>query len=255
MVRRWNDGPWVPSVGQSTQNWVSNVGTTDVQNGMSMERQTVVHTVIRQFYKICVQLTHGPRATVRRPRTSGKNSERENLSFVRGFKLSSRFNGVRPIAPVNAPAKESVARGCGRDRGRGRARGRVRERAAPTRDGASVGDAPRNKAHHAHHDVIEENIEVEDKENVGQIQFAMTASTGNYSGTPPHNIIQDSQGVAPSAESRPSIDRTCYKCGEPMHMRRDCPHPRMMESAQQQTRVVVTTGNGNNGRGHPQGGR
>ncbi|XP_049394681.1 uncharacterized protein LOC125858968 [Solanum stenotomum] len=42
---------------------------------------------------------------------------------------------------------------------------------------------------------------------------------------------------------------------EPVHMRRDFSHPRMLDSVQQQTRVVVPTGNSNNGRGRPQGGR
>uniref|UniRef100_M1DHC6 'chromo' domain containing protein n=1 Tax=Solanum tuberosum TaxID=4113 RepID=M1DHC6_SOLTU len=64
------------------------------------------------------------------------------------------------------------------------------------------------------------------------IQSVMPASTGNYSGTPPHNLIHDSQGVAPSAGSKESFDCTCYNCGEPEHMRRDYPHPRVMDSAQ-----------------------
>ncbi|KAH0673662.1 hypothetical protein KY284_024749 [Solanum tuberosum] len=87
------------------------------------------------------------------------------------------------------------------------------------------------------------------------IQSTMPTSPGNYSGTPPHNLIQDSQGVVPLAESKPSFDRTCYNCGELGHMRRDCPHPRMMDSAHQQTRGMVPAGNGNNGRGRAQGGR
>ncbi|WMV59252.1 hypothetical protein MTR67_052637 [Solanum verrucosum] len=87
------------------------------------------------------------------------------------------------------------------------------------------------------------------------IQFAMPASTGNYSGTPPHNLIQDSQGDAPSTGSRPSFDRTWYNYGEPRHMRKDCPHLRVLDSAQQQTRAVVPTRNSNNGRGRSQGGR
>ncbi|TMW87689.1 hypothetical protein EJD97_019612 [Solanum chilense] len=38
--------------------------------------------------------------------------------------VNTRFNGIRPIALVNAPSEESTARGCsrGRDRGRGRRR-------------------------------------------------------------------------------------------------------------------------------------
>ncbi|KAH0680945.1 hypothetical protein KY285_022559 [Solanum tuberosum] len=86
------------------------------------------------------------------------------------------------------------------------------------------------------------------------IQSDMPTSAGSYSETPSHNF-QDSQGVAHSMGGRPSFDRTCYNCGEPRHMRRDCPHPRVFESMQQQSRVVLPAGNGNNGRGCPQGGR
>uniref|UniRef100_M1DDR0 'chromo' domain containing protein n=1 Tax=Solanum tuberosum TaxID=4113 RepID=M1DDR0_SOLTU len=64
------------------------------------------------------------------------------------------------------------------------------------------------------------------------IQSDMPASTGNYSGTPPQNLIQDSQGATPSMGSRPSFDRTCYNCGEPGHMRSDCSLPRMLDSVQ-----------------------
>uniref|UniRef100_M1DXP0 Uncharacterized protein n=1 Tax=Solanum tuberosum TaxID=4113 RepID=M1DXP0_SOLTU len=60
--------------------------------------------------------------------------------------VNTRFNGVRPVAPINAPAEESAARGRGQVRGRGR--GRV----APNRDGVPVGDAPRNEAPHAYHE-------------------------------------------------------------------------------------------------------
>uniref|UniRef100_M1DFB5 'chromo' domain containing protein n=1 Tax=Solanum tuberosum TaxID=4113 RepID=M1DFB5_SOLTU len=35
--------------------------------------------------------------------------------------VNTRFNGVRPVDPVNAPAEESAARGRSRGRGRGRA--------------------------------------------------------------------------------------------------------------------------------------
>uniref|UniRef100_M1DTA3 'chromo' domain containing protein n=1 Tax=Solanum tuberosum TaxID=4113 RepID=M1DTA3_SOLTU len=38
------------------------------------------------------------------------------------------------------------------------------------------------------------------------IKSTIPASTGNNSGTPPHNLIQDSYGVTPSADSRPSFE-------------------------------------------------
>ncbi|KAH0674816.1 hypothetical protein KY290_024668 [Solanum tuberosum] len=57
--------------------------------------------------------------------------------------------------------------------------------------------------------------------------------------------------------SRPYFDRTCYNCGEPGHMRRYCPYPRVLDSAQQQSRAVRGrggrgNGNGNRGRGNAQ---
>uniref|UniRef100_M1D8W7 Uncharacterized protein n=1 Tax=Solanum tuberosum TaxID=4113 RepID=M1D8W7_SOLTU len=50
--------------------------------------------------------------------------------------VNTRFNGVRPVAPVNAPIEESASRGRGCGKGRGRARDRGRGRVEPTRDGA-----------------------------------------------------------------------------------------------------------------------
>uniref|UniRef100_M1DFF1 Uncharacterized protein n=1 Tax=Solanum tuberosum TaxID=4113 RepID=M1DFF1_SOLTU len=61
------------------------------------------------------------------------------------------FNDVKTVDPVNAPAEESTERGRGRRRGRGRARYRGRGRVTPNRDGAPIGDAPRNEAPPAHH--------------------------------------------------------------------------------------------------------
>lgn len=76
---------------------------------------------------------------------------------------------------------------------------------------------------------------------VKQIQCAMLASTCNYSGSPSYNFM-DSHGVTPSTGSRPSCDRTCYNYGELGAMRRDCPHPLVLDSMQQLSRVVVTLG-------------
>ncbi|KAH0702090.1 hypothetical protein KY285_016368 [Solanum tuberosum] len=53
--------------------------------------------------------------------------------------------------------------------------------------------------------------------------------------------------------SRLSRDRTCFNYGELGHMRRDCPHPRVFDSRQHPSRAMVPAGNGNNGRGRPQG--
>ncbi|WMV37214.1 hypothetical protein MTR67_030599 [Solanum verrucosum] len=55
-----------------------------------------------------------------------------------------------------------------RGRGRGRARGRGRGRVAPSRGGASVENDPRKEKPFVHPEEIEENIEVENDEDVGQ---------------------------------------------------------------------------------------
>ncbi|KAH0730222.1 hypothetical protein KY289_001410 [Solanum tuberosum] len=286
--------------------------------------------------------------------------------------VNTRLNGVRPVAPVNAPAEESAARGRSRYRGRGRARGRGRGRVVPARDRVPVKKIPKNEAPLVHHEEIEEDIEVENVEEAGQEEEVQDETTdvpliapvlarqimsflkglvgprllssaqatqahanpsvvitapkvggtrgndaffypllgsvmtdcyerlhklgtvhlhgvefvafqlqekyvprtlrdhkkdefmaleqggrnfnevtdfvkkvkgvrrdgqakalakraknsGNYPRTPSHNLIQDSQGVALSTGGRPSFDRTCYNCGEPGHMRRDCLYPR-----------------------------
>uniref|UniRef100_M1DHA3 Uncharacterized protein n=1 Tax=Solanum tuberosum TaxID=4113 RepID=M1DHA3_SOLTU len=81
------------------------------------------------------------------------------IKFLRGFKI--------------VLSERSRSR-----QGRGRAKGRGRERAAPTRDEASVGDAPRNEAPLAHHEEVEENAEVEEEENVGQEKEVQAETTG-----------------------------------------------------------------------------
>ncbi|WMV08779.1 hypothetical protein MTR67_002164 [Solanum verrucosum] len=92
--------------------------------------------------------------------------------------VNTRFNGIRPIAPVNAPAKKSAARVRSRGRGRERARGRGRGREAPTRDRSPVENALRNEAPLAHHKEVEENKEVENEENVGQEEEVQADTTG-----------------------------------------------------------------------------
>uniref|UniRef100_M1DBS8 'chromo' domain containing protein n=1 Tax=Solanum tuberosum TaxID=4113 RepID=M1DBS8_SOLTU len=91
--------------------------------------------------------------------------------------VNTMFNDVRPVAPVNAPAKQSATRGHGRGMGRERVRGRGRERVTPTRDGAPVKNAPRNEAPLVHHEEVEENVEVENEKNVGQEEEVQTETT------------------------------------------------------------------------------
>ncbi|XP_049391919.1 uncharacterized protein LOC125856420 [Solanum stenotomum] len=180
--------------------------------------------------------------------------------------VNTRFNAIRPVAPVNAPAEESAPRG--RGPGRGRGHGRV----APAGNGAPFENAPMNENPSTHDEEIVENVEDMGQEEECFLLFKQLklpliplllalrprrvkrerfreANTGSQANsvlyaTPSHNVIQDSQGVAPSADSRPSFDRTCYNCGEPGHMRRDCSHPLVLDSAQQQSKAVdknVTT--------------
>uniref|UniRef100_M1DV45 'chromo' domain containing protein n=1 Tax=Solanum tuberosum TaxID=4113 RepID=M1DV45_SOLTU len=78
--------------------------------------------------------------------------------------VNTHCNGVRPVAPVNEPTEKSAARGCVRGRGRGRARGRGRGRVALTSDGAPVENAPRDEVPPTHHEVVEENLEIEEEE-------------------------------------------------------------------------------------------
>ncbi|KAH0743175.1 hypothetical protein KY290_031168 [Solanum tuberosum] len=156
-----------------------------------------------------------PSFTLGSPRARGKNQEWEKSSFLGGFKLCSRsgatyrrtygirchvrhtnldrephtatltvwmvntrFNDFGHVAPVNALAKESAAGFHDRGRGRVRARGRGRGRVSPTRDGATIENVPRNENPHVHHEEIEENVEVEDEENVGQEKEVQAETTG-----------------------------------------------------------------------------
>ncbi|WMV29012.1 hypothetical protein MTR67_022397 [Solanum verrucosum] len=91
--------------------------------------------------------------------------------------VRTRFNGIRPVAPVNAPAEESAARGRNQGRDRERVRGRGRGRVMPTRDGAPVKDAPRNEAPLVHHEEVEKNIEVKHDEVVGQEEEVQAYTT------------------------------------------------------------------------------
>uniref|UniRef100_M1DLC1 'chromo' domain containing protein n=1 Tax=Solanum tuberosum TaxID=4113 RepID=M1DLC1_SOLTU len=93
--------------------------------------------------------------------------------------VNTKFNSVRPVAPVNAPVEESAARDRGQGRSRGRARGRGRGRLEPTGNGAPVENALVNESPHAHHEEIEENVDVdvEDLGQEGEVQAESTSVT------------------------------------------------------------------------------
>lgn len=82
----------------------------------------------------------------------------------------------------------------------------------------------------------------------------MPPSTSNYLGNYSYNF-QDSQSVVPKTDDRPSSECIFYNFGELGHIRTDFLHSHVLDSTQQQLRVVVLMGNGNNGRGHPLGGK
>uniref|UniRef100_M1DTC7 Histidine-containing phosphotransfer protein n=1 Tax=Solanum tuberosum TaxID=4113 RepID=M1DTC7_SOLTU len=93
--------------------------------------------------------------------------EEHPLHFAKLDNYMHQFKGSssRPVSPVNTPAEESTVRRRGRGRGRGRAKGRGRGRVTPSRDGAPVENAPRNENPIAHHEEIEENVEVVGQED------------------------------------------------------------------------------------------
>uniref|UniRef100_M1DXU0 Uncharacterized protein n=1 Tax=Solanum tuberosum TaxID=4113 RepID=M1DXU0_SOLTU len=99
--------------------------------------------------------------------------------------VNTRFNGVRPVAPINEPVEGSAVRGHGRCMGRGRVRGRGRGRVAPTRDGAPVENASRDEVPPTHNEVIEENVEIGDEEDVGQEEDAPAGNTS----VPPLDLV------------------------------------------------------------------
>uniref|UniRef100_M1DPB9 'chromo' domain containing protein n=1 Tax=Solanum tuberosum TaxID=4113 RepID=M1DPB9_SOLTU len=93
--------------------------------------------------------------------------------------VNTRFNGVRPAAPVYESAEESAAKG------RGRARGKGRRRVAPAKGGASTENVPREEALPAPQEEVKENVEIEDEENVGQEKDAPARNTG----VPPLDLV------------------------------------------------------------------
>uniref|UniRef100_M1DYW3 Tomato spotted wilt virus resistance protein n=1 Tax=Solanum tuberosum TaxID=4113 RepID=M1DYW3_SOLTU len=91
-----------------------------------------------------------------------------NVSIVHHFEMvNTRYNGVRPVAHVNAPAEESAAKGRGRERARGRGRGRV----APAVNEVLIDNVPMNENPHAHNEEIDEDIEVGEVEENGQDEW------------------------------------------------------------------------------------
>ncbi|KAK6773863.1 hypothetical protein RDI58_029102 [Solanum bulbocastanum] len=95
--------------------------------------------------------------------------------------VNTRYNGVRPVAPINEPVEESATSGHKRGSGRGRESGRGRGRLRPTRGGAPVENVPRKEAPPAPQEEVEENVEIEDEEDVRQEKGA---SAGNTDITP-----------------------------------------------------------------------
>uniref|UniRef100_M1DRG1 Uncharacterized protein n=1 Tax=Solanum tuberosum TaxID=4113 RepID=M1DRG1_SOLTU len=121
------------------------------------------------------------------PRTSGTNPKREGSSFL-GFQacfkmVHTRYNGLRPVDPINAPAEESTARGHGRGRGRGRARGRscggvAHAECRYTKNKVHVENAHVNENPPQHNEEIEENVDVEDVEENGQEEEVLAETAG-----------------------------------------------------------------------------
>ena len=82
-------------------------------------------------------------------------------SSVRGW-LALHTTLLGPLSTINAPAKESTAKGCSRGRGRRRSRKRGRGRVEPIEDRAHVENDPMNENLPAYHEMIEEIVDIED---------------------------------------------------------------------------------------------
>ena len=82
-------------------------------------------------------------------------------SSVRGW-LALHTTLLGPLSTINAPAKESTAKGCSRGRGRRRSRKRGRGRVEPIEDRAHVENDPMNENPPTYHEMIEEIVDIED---------------------------------------------------------------------------------------------
>ena len=76
--------------------------------------------------------------------------------------VNTRYNCVMRMATVNYLAKESIVKGRIRGRGRGRCRGRGSGRVQTIGDRSPIENSPMNENPPAHHEVIEENVDVDD---------------------------------------------------------------------------------------------
>uniref|UniRef100_M1DQB6 'chromo' domain containing protein n=1 Tax=Solanum tuberosum TaxID=4113 RepID=M1DQB6_SOLTU len=191
---------------QQTHIWLRTFGTPE-QAAVTYDK--AVRMIFPPGRGRCSQVRTAVAGQARlKPRTNGKNPKREesyflgDSSFVRGVTFRHTnldqvpysgaymgsgvtfgtltwigLNDVRPVAPVNEPTEESATRGRSQGRSRGRAMGRGRGRVAPNKDGALVNNAPRNEAPPVHHEEVEENVEVENEENVGQEEEVQTGTT------------------------------------------------------------------------------
>uniref|UniRef100_M1D870 Uncharacterized protein n=1 Tax=Solanum tuberosum TaxID=4113 RepID=M1D870_SOLTU len=121
--------------------------------------------------------------------------------------VNTRFNDVRPVASVNVLAEESTARGRDRGMGRGRARERGRGRVALTRYGAPVENAPRNEVPLVHHEEIEENVEVENEEDVGQEEEVQTETTDSCVSQSVTAALGTLAGLTYEVQSAPKFSR------------------------------------------------
>lgn len=66
-------------------------------------------------------------------------------------------------------------------------------------------------------------------------------------------MTYDSQRASPMPGTRPYLDHSCFNCGEPRYVMRECFHPHMTNPMQQQIIDIVPASKDHNGRGHPQG--
>ena len=80
--------------------------------------------------------------------------------------VNNWFNGVKPVDPVDALAKEPATKDCDQGKGRGRSRGRGHGRVASTASEIPNDNVPLNGNPSTHNEDIEEEVESEDVEEI-----------------------------------------------------------------------------------------